>query len=257
MLKSIQDVLIFLATLPFAAKVSVSAAILLLAVTSLIVIWQNPNKTKPEEATIHPSPDITPSQATPSMSPSSTAMISPAQPMPSAEVKKEMKTKPNSCPPVDTNDKRIDDVQRALCDLRKDPSNPPSDTDLVLALKPLFTRPAFYGIREESWKYFLFILCKTRTLMEENVTYFESSRFRQELGRAIQLMVRLQNDVARIFGPTFSVTTHMARYLNSRDEFVHRLPHINSDPDPNFFNDRDKTINEIRAILKPLGLTDF
>jgi hypothetical protein len=256
MLKTLQELLPFLVNLPIAAKVSVSAVILLLAVTSLILIWQAPNKTKLEEAKVQPLPDITPSpeQSTPANSPSSTPMVSPA---PSAEVKKEMKTTPNSCPPVDTNDKRIDDVQRVLCDLRKDASNPPSDTDLVQALKPLFTRPAFYGIREESWKYFLFILCKTRTLLEENVTYFESSSFRQELGRAIQLMVRLQNDVARIFGPTFSVTTHMARYLNSRDEFVHRLPHINSDPDYRFFDDRDKTINEIRVILKKLGLTDF
>ncbi|HEX7770910.1 MAG TPA: hypothetical protein VF435_00735 [Pyrinomonadaceae bacterium] len=252
MLKTIQEVLLFLASLPFAAKVSVSAAILLLAVTSLIVIWQAP---KAEEATVHPAPDITPSQAIPSMSPSSTPMISPEQPSPSAEVKKEMKT--NSCPPVDTNDKRIDDTQRALCDLRKDPSNPPSDTELVQALKPLFTRPAFYGIREENWEHFLFILCKTRTLLEENVTYFKSSNFRREVGRAIQLMVRLQNDVARIYGPTFSITTHMQRFLNSKDEFINRLPKINSDPEPNFFNDRDKTINEIRAILRPLGLTDF
>jgi len=49
----------------------------------------------------------------------------------------------------------------------------------------------------------------------------------------------------------------MQRFLNSKDEFINRLPKINSDPEPNFFNDRDKTINEIRAILRPLGLTDF
>lgn len=130
MLKTLQELLPFLVNLPIAAKVSVSAVILLLAVTSLILIWQAPNKTKLEEAKVHPSPDITPSQeqSTPGISPSSTPMVSPA---PSAEVKKEMKTPPNSCPPVDTNDPRIDKAQRALCDLHNDPSHPPSDTDLV------------------------------------------------------------------------------------------------------------------------------
>jgi hypothetical protein len=69
-------------------------------------------------------------------------------------------------------------------------------------------------------------------------------------------MVQLQNDVAQIYGPNFSVTDHIAKY-HQRDAFVKNLPKTYSDPDYEFFEKRDITISEIRALLKEVGLTDW
>ncbi len=158
---------------------------------------------------------------------------------------------------ADTGDEVIDGVQKRLVTLKSTGASI-SESKLSETLTPLFSRPAFYGIREENWSYFLFTLCKTRLLLEENVQFFKTTpRVRAELGRAIELMVRLQNDVANLYGPTFSVTDHISRYIQNRDAFTKNLPPVVHTPDYRFFDARDVTIREIRGILKPLGLTSF
>lgn len=97
-----------------------------------------------------------------------------------------------------TGDQVIDVVVLRLASLNLSSQSIP-ESQLVETLAPLFSRPAFYGIREENWNYFLFTLCKTRLILEGQAKYFRSSpRTRQEIGRAIELMVKLQNEVAEI-----------------------------------------------------------
>ena len=155
-----------------------------------------------------------------------------------------------------TGDEVIDKVQMAIAGMGPRESIP--ESKLAETLAPLFTRAAFYGIREENWNYFLFTLCKTRLILEENVQYFKSSsQVRADLGKAIQLMVKLQNDVAKIYGSTFSITDHIRRNIGDRDAFTRNLPQVIADPDYKFFDARDVTIQEIRKLLKPHGLVNF
>jgi hypothetical protein len=158
---------------------------------------------------------------------------------------------------VETGDNVIDDAEKQLAKLIA-ANNPPPEAKVVEALAPLFSRPAFYGIREENWSYFLFTLCKTRLLLEQHVKYLKSSpQVRSDLGRAIELMVRLQNDVATVYSPTFSITDHIRHFIHSRDEFTRNLPPLVREPNVEFFDARDRTIREIRTILKPIGLVAF
>ena len=45
--------------------------------------------------------------------------------------------------------------------------------------------------------------------------------------------------------------------VGSRDDFTQHLPQVVIEPDYNFFDARDATIRQIRAILKPLGMTNW
>jgi len=102
---------------------------------------------------------------------------------------------PSGDPVIDTATLRLEELRK------KDPAMP--DQQVADALRPLFSRPAFYGIREENWEYFLFIICQTRFLLEQHIQYFNSSNTRSKLGKAVTKMVQLQNDVAQIYGPIF------------------------------------------------------
>jgi hypothetical protein len=155
-----------------------------------------------------------------------------------------------------TGDNVIDEVESKLASLKSLGQVP--EAKLAETIAPLFSRPAFYGIREENWNYFLFTLCRTRLILEANVQNFKNSpKTRAELGRVLQLMVKLQNDVASLYGPSFSVTEHIGRYIASREAFTSNLPPLVMQPDYRFFDDRDSTIREIRSVLQPLGLTSF
>lgn len=155
-----------------------------------------------------------------------------------------------------TGDVVIDRVLKDLNQLEKKGKSNISQTELATILKPLFTRPAFYGIREENWKYFLYPLCKTRTILEFYVPYFESPNIRANINKAIKLMVVLQNDVAEIYGVSFSITEHINRYINSSKGFIDNMPNREFEPDYKFFDDRDKTIRKIKTILNEAGIAE-
>jgi hypothetical protein len=158
---------------------------------------------------------------------------------------------------VHTGDQVIDRVIEKLQELERK-AKPIPESQLTEALKPLFTRPAFYGIREENWNYFLYPLIRTRLLIEQYADQFRNTpEVRRKLGQIAQLMTKLQNDVAYIYGNYFSVTEHFHRYGVNKDEFLTNLPPIVMEPDYRFFNDRDKTIREIRDILKSIHFVDW
>jgi hypothetical protein len=224
----LQDLFPWIANLPTGVKLLISVAFVLLAVAALILMWTPQNKTETKEIVSDGLPTPQPQES-----------VKPPTPKP-------MKT-PDFCPPVKTGDNVIDIAQAKLCDLQNDYSKP-SETDVINVLKPLFSRPAFYE-GQENWEYFLFTLCRTRVLLEGALGYFNSDSFRKNLGDAIQLMVTLQNEVATIYGPTFSITRHIASYPNSREEFTNHLPPVVKDPDDKLLDNRNKTIRQIRAIL--------
>ena len=113
-----------------------------------------------------------------------------------------------------TGDKVIDDAEKHFTRL-KSGRDSISESRLIETLAPLFSRPTFYyGIREENWNYFLFIVCKTRLILQEYIKDLKSSpNIRTELGRSVELMVRLQNDVSTSYGFTKKVQRGwMTRY---------------------------------------------
>jgi hypothetical protein len=153
-----------------------------------------------------------------------------------------------------TGDQVIDRVLANLASL-KQLKQPPAESQLAAALAPLFSRPAFYhGIREEDWRYFLYPLCRTRLLLEEYLGSFKSSvEVAKNIQQAIVKMVQLQNEVAGLYGPTFHITEHISRYISSRSDFINNLPPVVVDPKPQFFDDRDKEIHDIRELLLSAG----
>ncbi len=154
-----------------------------------------------------------------------------------------------------TGDAVIDRVRATLAAMRRQP-RPPTESQLAAALAPLFSRPAFrYGIREEDWRYFLYPLCRTRLILEEYENDFKSKpEVGQNIAAAVTKMVNLQNEVAKLYGPAFSVTAHIDRYINSKKAFIDNLPKVMIAPDASYFEDRDKEIQAIRELLKSAGL---
>jgi hypothetical protein len=170
-----------------------------------------------------------------------------------AEVKKSEVRKKTTPIVEKTHDDVIDRVLANLSSL-KQLQRPATQSQLAETLQPLFNRPAFYGIREDDWRYFLYALCRTRLILEEYVGQFQSPTVRADIGQAIKRMVTLQNDVSQLYGKNFSVTDHIDRYIHDKHAFVDNLPKLETNPSPQFFDARDKQISEIRGLLKEAGL---
>ena len=158
--------------------------------------------------------------------------------------------------PTATGDQIIDDV---LADLQKrfEADARPTDAELVTALNPLFSRAAFLDMREEDWNYFIYVLARTRIILARHVSDFRDPAIRKNLGAVIEKMIELQNEVAAIYGPAFSITDHLEKHKDDKVEFMNSLPNVASTPDSEFFEARNQTIRDIRSILKPLGLTSW
>jgi hypothetical protein len=156
-----------------------------------------------------------------------------------------------------TGDPVIDGVLYQLSILKASKERAP-ESKVTETLAPLFSRPAFYPVREENWEHFLYALCKTRLILEESVSLYKSNaKVRDDLGRVIEMMVTIQGDVKRIYGPTFSATDHIRRHIGNRDAFIANLP-----PQvqlPNSVNEakRNEAMRKIRDILRPIGLVSF
>jgi hypothetical protein len=127
---------------------------------------------------------------------------------------------------------------------------------LAGALAPLFDRPAFrIGMREEDWTYFLYILTRTRALIDEQAGRFKNTpNTRERLGNASQKMAIMSERIAKLYGPTFSLTRHVASYGGTRSKFVGNLPSLMERPNGAFFAERDREIGEIRKLVREAGI---
>jgi hypothetical protein len=153
-----------------------------------------------------------------------------------------------------TGDPVIDRVLERLALLNRQTGPAPED-QIAAALAPLFERPAFSaGMRQEDWTHFLYILCRTASIVEEYTDRFRSNPDgRNKLALANQKMTSLEQKIGKLYGPTFSVTDHVARYLKSRDQFIGTLT-VMEQPTAEFFAGIDRDIQEIRSIVREAGL---
>ncbi len=162
------------------------------------------------------------------------------------------RTAPRASTGDDVIDRVLEDLSRIKAEL-----GAPIESQIADALSPLFRRPAFYGIREEDWRSFLYALCRTRLLSEEYAGYFKSSAStRASIDAAIQRMVQLQNAVAALFGNNFSITDHIRLFIANKSVFLQKLPRVRKDPTPDFIDARDREIRAIRKALLGAGVLD-
>jgi len=161
---------------------------------------------------------------------------------------------PPSAPAIQkTGDAVIDRVIANLAELQR-LDRAPAESRLAEVLAPLFNRPAFYGMTEGDWRFFLYPLCRTRLMLEQHVGSFKSHpEVREKITLAIQTMVEVQNSVAKLYGPNFSISQHISRYINTQKDFTDNLPPIVESPTVQFIQDRDQQIRRIRELLRSAG----
>jgi hypothetical protein len=156
--------------------------------------------------------------------------------------------------PPKTGDEVIDGVVANLAALKRLP-RPATDSQTVEALTPLFARPAFYDIRQEDWRYFLYPLAISRKLLEEHVNDFKAHPdSRQKISDAILQMVTLENEVVALFGPTFSLSEYLDKYGKSKQDFIDHLPSLAQNPPTQFFDKAMQQVGVVREDLKAAGL---
>ena len=159
-----------------------------------------------------------------------------------------------AAPVLKTGDAVIDRVLANLAELKR-LDRAPAESRIAEALAPLFNRPAFYGIREGDWRFFLYPLCRTRLILEQHLGDFKSNPdTRDKISKAIQIMVNLQNSVAGLYGPNFSVTQHLSRYVDNAKAFGDNLPPVIESPSQQFFDQRDAQIRQVRELMRGAGL---
>ena len=156
--------------------------------------------------------------------------------------------------PAKTGDDTIDRVVANLAALKRLP-RPATESQVGDALAPLFTRQAFYDIRQEDWRYFLYPLSISRKLLEEHVGDFKSHPdLRQKIGDAIRKMVVLESEVAGLFGPTFSLAEYLDKHGKTKKDFIDNLPALTQNPPAAFFEKAIQEVHAIREDLKAAGL---
>ena len=153
-----------------------------------------------------------------------------------------------------TGDDVIDRVVSNLAALKR-LQRPATESQIAEALAPLFTRQAFYDIRQEDWRYFLYPLSISRKLLEEHVGDFRSHPdSRQKIGDAIRKMVTLESEVAALFGPTFSLAEYLDKHGKTKQDFIDNLPSLSQNPPAAFFEKAIQEVHAIREDLKAAGL---
>jgi hypothetical protein len=152
-----------------------------------------------------------------------------------------------------TGDVVIDRVLARLAALQKS-SEPPSESLLAEALAPLFNRPAFYAVSSGDWQSLLYPLCRTRLLLEQYLTQFKSSpTVRDSLTQTTQQMVRLQDRLASLYGPSFHLSENIRRYIGKSDTFTSHLPSVIEQPSTDVIAASNADIKTIRTLVKKAG----
>jgi hypothetical protein len=157
-----------------------------------------------------------------------------------------------------TGDRDIDRVHDALNSLEAG-SHPINEQRLRVTLKSLFYRPAYSHVLEESEDTFLFALRRTQLILQYYTPSFSSSpSTRQNLVFATTRLVKLQQQLARVYGPTFDVDRFARDHEAKRTDFVDSLPPIERSlrDDPTLVSEATNTLEELVSALGRSGLTD-
>lgn len=122
-----------------------------------------------------------------------------------------------------TGDDQLDVIHAKLNRLHE--SGMLREADLAAILREHFFRAGFRHIAEEGVARMLFLLCRTRLLLQRYVADFKSSAaVRDRIVHATTRVIKLEQYLERLVGRTFVAVEHCEKYRNSRHEFIDKLP---------------------------------
>lgn len=167
--------------------------------------------------------------------------ISPAASQPKAKQKKPEGTEK-------TGDEVIDNV---LTKLRALADNV-TDAERVAALAPLFERAAFQGHQISNWNYFLYAVCRTRLLLNSEISNFDSPLIKAGFREVAKEMLALEDGTALLYGAGFSLPGHIKEFIHSSEQFINKLPPQVKEPDTNFLKARANELAKLRKSLREI-----
>jgi hypothetical protein len=148
-----------------------------------------------------------------------------------------------------------DEIDRTLVALNKLSGQSTSDEgELVAALRIMFYKPVFMHIYESPFDKALFVFCRSQLLLQKYVSNFSSPDVRRKVVAATQNLISLQDQLASLYGPTFSRATQCDKHSKTLNEYVSTLQ-LQQDrlTDPEFKQIMFK-LSELRANLHDANL---
>ncbi|MGO9119303.1 MAG: DUF1566 domain-containing protein [Desulfomonilaceae bacterium] len=149
-----------------------------------------------------------------------------------------------------TGDYYIDNVLEKISGGERNPNW--SDGERSSALEGLVERAAFScAATQESWPEMLWAVAATRIVVEDNIPAFgQHPETKNHLNKAAGVLLKMENDIASLWGDSFDPTAAMHNYFRNHDEFIHHLPGMVSTPDEDLQVRRKQNVNALRKALK-------
>jgi hypothetical protein len=152
-----------------------------------------------------------------------------------------------------TGDDQIDKTHTMLNNL---PANR-TESQLIDAIRHVFYKRIFIHIYEEPTERALFTFCRAQLLLEAYIGEFSSPDVRVKIGNATQSLISLQDQVAKLYGPTFHRDQQCRNRGATLKDYTSTLPTRQQDL---YTEDQTKkalsTLGELRSNLVPINLMD-
>jgi hypothetical protein len=152
-----------------------------------------------------------------------------------------------------TGDSQIDAVHKQLNSFA---GKSITEAELADILRQLFNRSVFQHIEEERDNAsLLFALYRTELLLQHYVSWFRSSPdVRENINKARTRLIKLQQQIAALYGVNFSYSQHGEQYGASRIGYMSHMPSILTQRDQAFITQANQTLQQLQNYLKAAHL---
>jgi hypothetical protein len=148
-----------------------------------------------------------------------------------------------------TGDIYIDNVLEKISKGEKDPNW--SEGLRASAMEGLFERGAFSCASTESWPEMFWAVSATGIVLHNNIPAFQQHpRTKDSLNKAAGILMKMENDIAPLWGDSFDPTAAMSSYMGNHEEFIRHLPGMVNTPDDALQVKRKQNVNALRKALK-------
>ena len=143
-------------------------------------------------------------------------------------------------------------VDRVLEKIAKGEADPNwSEAERASALEGLFERGAFSCASTESWPEMFWAVSATRLVLQDNVPAFKQHPdSRNALNKASGILLRMEHDIAPLWGDSFDPTAALHTYAGNHDAFIRHLPAMVARPDSALESKRKQNVSALRSALK-------
>jgi hypothetical protein len=155
-----------------------------------------------------------------------------------------------------TTDIAIDESHRRLNELDVN-SALISDQTLIGALKPLFLRPLYSDIRNETTHAKLYCVCRTLMLLSTYVSSFKSAQIRNALISASGALSNIQGQMSSVYGPAFDPNDQCTRFGTNVGNYARAMPTEVGKLLDSQVAELNSYLRQLRDVLVPIGLIDF